>query len=873
MKNNITGLNSRQVAINRKKYGKNIIPESATKSLFEFFLEVYYDKMNMILIIMLLVFLGLGFAGYGDFTDVIGLGAVLLTIGIIGAITKSKAQQYTMDLKNKTLVRFYNVLRGGTVSRIDSREIVVGDIIILQTGDIIPADGYIIDGTISVNNSVLNGESKEVIKRPIKNYNYIYHKATADDIVGKNLLFSGTSVLGGECRMHVTRVGINTENAQMLLSLRNITKPKTDLDIKLDKLAEKISIFGTIGATLIAIFLLWNDIYYAGGITNYFTQDWHTILNQVLHIITISLTVIVAAVPEGLPFIITIIIAQNARKMVHRNVLAKNTHKIPEAGNINILCTDKTGTLTYGNMVPVGCFLGDGTNVAFENDTAVGKMSFNNIVLNNSAKYDKLGRIIGGTLTQRALLSVVNYNFEYAKIIKENKIVSVRSFNSTDKYSSVVSVMHGKTITYFSGAPEIILKHTGHYLDARGRKHIINEKLINQVLRKNARQAKRMIALAYFDGAASDIQSNLVLTALVGLRDEVRREVPAAVQSMYDAGIQVIMITGDNLDTARVIAQDAGIVRSKQDIVITASELDNMSDKQVKEKLSHIRTIARAVPETKLRLVKLAQEMNLCIGMCGDGTNDAPALKRADVGFAMGSGTDVCKEASDIIITDDNFVSVTDAVLFGRTFMKNIKKFLLFQLPINLTLVLICLSYPIFVGVQALLAIQILTMNIVVDSLNSIAFGAEPTKREYLTEPPATKGAPILSAEMRTRIMFSVLVFFLIFIITMTPFFKAMFDNSPDKNMAARFTLLLFIAAANGFCVRTDDVHLLRGLGHNPMFLIIATIIVLGTIAIMLFGGSVLGGTPFSALQWTILSVMALAIIPLDIARKKFTTK
>ena len=870
--NKFIGLNLAQVKQSRKKYGENVVPESAPKSLLSFFLDTYRNKMNMILVMMLVVFFVLWLIGYGDATELIGIGAVLLVIGIIGAITKNRAQKYTMDLKRRIATRFYSVVRSGTVSRVDSREIVVGDIVVLQTGEIIPADGYIISGAIGVNNSVLNGENREVPKRPIKNFKYKYHRPTASDFVGKNLLFAGTTVQSGECQMYVTRVGVNTENARTLIAVRDIVAPKTDLDIKLDNLANKISRFGFLCAVLIAIFMFINNVHGAGGVAEYFELGWQTVLPQILHIITIALTIVVAAVPEGLPFIITIIIAQNARRMIRKNVLAKNTHKIPEAGNINILCTDKTGTLTYGNMVPVGCYLGDGTQVAFEMESPAGIQTFNNIILNNGARFDAAGRMLGGTTTQRALLSLMSDNRDaYARVVSAHTVVVKMPFQSDNKYSSACVVANDTERTYFTGAPEIVLRYVAKYIDSHGKTHALDKDLMSQLLRKNARQAKRMLALAYCDGNYVRLgdRKNLVLSALVSIRDEVRREVPAAVQSMYNAGVQVIMITGDNVDTAHAIAVDTGIVRNPDDMVLTASELDKMSDGEIKKNLGRIRVIARAVPETKLRIVKLAQELNLSIGMCGDGTNDAPAVKRADVGFVMGSGTDVAKEAGDIIITDDNFVSIVDAVLFGRTFMKNIKKFLLFQLPINFTLVLICLAFPLILGGEALSAVHILLINIVVDSLNSLAFSSEPTHAEYMREPAPRKGAPLLDSATRARLVFTVVMFCGFFAITMTSWFWGVFDSMADKNMSARFALLLLLAVVNGFCVRTDDTRLVRGIGKNPMFMIIAGVIVVGTVLFTQFGGHIFGGAHLDLGQWALLVVMALCVVPIDNIRKR----
>jgi magnesium-transporting ATPase (P-type) len=297
-----------------------------------------------------------------------------------------------------------------------------------------------------------------------------------------------------------------------------------------------------------------------------------------------------------------------------------------------------------------------------------------------------------------------------------------------------------------------------------------------------------------------------------------------------------------------------------------------MSDSEIKRKLYKIKVVARAVPKTKLRLVKIAQEMNLCIGMCGDGTNDAPALKRADVGFAMGSGTDVCKEAGDIIITDDNFVSIADAVLFGRTFLNNVKKFLAFQMPINIVLIILSVFYPIMFLVPAFVAVQILIINICEDSLNSLAFGGEPAKLEYMNTPPQPKGASLFSGKTLHKIIASSVEFLIVFSLLFISPVRQIFSDSAILNLTARFALLMLVAMFNGFNVRVDDMHLLRGINKNPLFLIVAFIIVIGTFCVVNFGGAMFNVVPLSFAQWAVVFGLACLIIPMDLIRK-FITK
>ena len=870
----LNGLNSKQVAQSKRKYGTNTIPGVKRKTVWQFFMETFNDKINLILLGMLVLFLLLAIFGFGGYIEPIGVGVVLLCVGIIGTITKLKAQKYSIDLKNKTAVRYAMVVRNGKFKTVNTADIVVGDIVFLQSGETVPADGYIIDGQINVNNSVLNGESAECLKEPIHGFKY-NRKAeiTADDYVSKNLLFSGTTVQSGECFMVVGNVGVHTENAKTLLSMRNIDEVKTDLDIKLDKLAMKIGYFGYFGGIVVAVVLFANIVMEFGGLNAFFATGSLNILHQILNVLIVSLTIIAAAVPEGLPFIITIIISQNARNMIKHNVLAKNTHKIPEAGNIQILCTDKTGTLTYGNLIPITNYLGDGSQVDFNSDLPVSRFIAADILFNTGAAFDEKGKIVGGTSTQRALLSALDVKSKLFKSVqKEIKTLDKIPFDSANKFSAVRVERRAdkKQFVLYTGAPEIILEHVTKYIDVNGVTHRINKNKMMQIIRENARQAKRMLAMAFVAGKTlnAKLSDNLTLISLVSIRDDVRREVPAAVSRMQNAGIHVIMMTGDILDTARAIGVDTGIIKSDNDLVLTARELDAMSDSEIKRKLYKIKVIARAVPKTKLRLVKVAQEMNLCIGMCGDGTNDAPALKRADVGFAMGSGTDVCKEAGDIIITDDNFVSISDAVLFGRTFLNNVTKFLSFQMPINIILIVLSIFYPIKFMIPAFVAVQILVINICEDSLNSLAFGGEPAKAEYMNTPPQPKGASLFAGKTLDKIIASVVEFFIVFALLFIPPIQQIFGNSEIVNLTARFALIMLVAMFNGFNVRVDDIHLLRGLTKNPLFIIVALTIIGGTFGIVNFGGEMFSVTPLSFEQWALIFGLAFLVIPMDLIRK-----
>ena len=885
------GLTSQQVSESRAKYGSNKLPEKKLKTAWDFFKETFEDRLNQILVAMMVVFAILACLGQGSFSEPLGIFVVLLAIAIISMRTGLKSQKSAKELRDKTSVHYCNVLRDGVIKHINTDDIVVGDVVHIESGEAIYADGYLIDGKVSVDNSVLNGESAACKKVPYDSVDHIKvtrwnhalrineefikekpvivyggkKNADSEDYVDPFSLFAGATIVDGEGLMVVTNIGMDTINGQTITSMNEIEETKTSLEIQLDDLANTISKFGTIGATVIGIASLISNIMTIGGINQFVQLGWLPIFGKVAAIITTALTIVVAAVPEGLPLIINLITSQNAKRMLDHNVLAKHTNKIPEAGNIQLLCTDKTGTLTKGVLQPVHNITLDGAEVSNANDA---NMLFEeNVCLNSTAMFDDNGKIVGGNATERALLSMMDKGLYEA--YQDANVTNRKSFNSAYKYSAVeVTNDDGNVTTYYKGAPEKLLAVAKKYVNANGDIVDIDHDDVKKKIANFTTKAMRVIATGYsMSPLGENLPEDMIIISLVAIRDDVREEVPEAVKRMHDAGVQVMMVTGDVIETAVAIAEDAGLITNDADISMSAIDFDKLSDDEAKAKLPYIKVIARATPQTKLRIVKLAQELGLCVGMTGDGTNDSPALKAADVGFSMGSGTDVCKEAGDIIITDDNFVSITDAVMLGRTFMHNVMKFLKFQLPINVSLVLLSVIYSLFFGMEAIAAVQILIINIVMDSLNSLSFGGEPPKPEYMKVNPIPKGSKLLSNETIAQIGVSVLTFMAIFGITAIPVVRNLF-GSEEVYATARFALLVIMATINGFNIRTDSTHLLEGIENNTMFAKIALVILVGIFLLCQFGGAMLHCTAMNIVQWMIIYALSLLVIPADLIRK-----
>lgn len=616
IKNVTSGLTSEQVTESRAKFGSNKLPEKKLKTAWDFFKETFEDRLNQILVLMMIVFTVLAISGQGSFSEPLGIFVVLLAIAVISTRTGLKSQKSTKELKDKTSVHYCNVLRDGEIQHINTDDLVVGDVVCIESGEAIYADGFLIEGKISVDNSVLNGESKECKKRIVPDFVYVdKENITGDDYVDENSLFAGATIVDGQGKMIVTKVGINTVNGKTITSMNEIEETKTSLEIQLDDLAGAISKFGTIGAIFIAIASLISAVMVAGGLCEFLQLGWLPILSKVLTIVTTALTIVVAAVPEGLPLIISLITAQNAKRMLAHNVLAKHTNKIPEAGNIQLLCTDKTGTLTKGVLQPVHNITLDGIEVDAA-ERVVKDMFYDNICLNTAAMFDSEDKIVGGNATERALLGMVNS--EAYKVRTNVNVTNKKSFNSAYKYSAVEVDVDGAKVTYYKGAPEKLLAVAKRYIASDGNIVDIDHEAVKNIIAGFTTKAMRVIATGcVFDSLGEDLPEGLVITSLVAIRDDVRDEVPEAVRKMHGAGVQVMMVTGDVIETAVAIAEDAGLLTSEDDISMSAIDFDKLSDEEAKTKLPHIKVIARATPQTKLRIVKLAQELGMCVGMTG----------------------------------------------------------------------------------------------------------------------------------------------------------------------------------------------------------------------------------------------------------------
>lgn len=850
------GLSDKEVIEKRKKYGDNGLSRKKQDTFFKMFVETLGDPIIKILLIALSIKIIFLFKDF-DFYETIGIVLAIIIASFISTISEygsEKAFERLQEESSKIRVR---VIRNSKVVLVDVSDIVLDDIVLLSSGDKVPADGIILEGTISLDESSLNGEAKEVYKS----------SSTS------NKVYRGTVVYDGEALIRVDAVGDKTFYGNLVSEIQD-KEPISPLKLRLTKLAKTISIFGYIFAGLVALGYLFSVVF----IENNFDIDkivatisnGRVMFGHILYALTLSVTLIVVSVPEGLPMMITLVLSSNMRRMLKKNVLVRKLVGIETAGSLNILFTDKTGTLTKGKLEVIGLYL---PNKVFINNV-MELSSYRNyydlvipsLLYNNDSVYDfDNNRVIGGNITDRAIMDFIKM-----KKGDEYRVTDKVSFDSKNKY--MISVVKGaNNLRLIKGAPEVIINACNTYYDANGDKKIFKNK--DEMFKKVDDYTKngiRVLALAVSDDVLN-LRSfrNVSFLGLVMIKDEVRKEAISGLEMVKAAGIQTVMVTGDNKNTASALAFELGLLSNDDDIILTSDELAKMSDKDVKKILPKLKVVARSLPHDKSRLVNVARDLDLVVGMTGDGVNDAPALKKADVGFAMGSGTEVAKEASNIVILDDNFMSIVNAILFGRTIFKSIRKFIIFQLSVNICAVMVSLIGP-FIGIdQPVTVIQMLWINMVMDTLAGVAFAYEPPLIEYMNEKPKKKGEHIVNKYMFNQIIVMGLYTSLLCLLFLKlPSISNLFEQNGGHLMTAFFGLFIFCSIFNSFNARTHRINIFSNIFKNKAFLIVILFIVIIQIYLIYYGGEVFRTVGLSLYEFNMMILISMTVIPVDFLRK-----
>ena len=864
------GLTTEEASKALSEQGNNALTQPPRETFWDKLWENFKDPIIRILILALLVNVVFVYMGHGDWIETMGIFLAIILATFVSTYSEYSNENAFQKLQEEASRIRCKVWRDGEPVELHIDDIVVGDAVILEAGDKVPVDGILLDGDVKLDQAALNGESKEAHKL-IAPPDFTWGDGTID-FLDEHKLFRGSVVVEGQGIMQAVKIGDSSIYGQLTQELKDDERD-SPLKLKLKGLAHHISQFGYAGGVLIALAVMLHKAYLYGDFGAYFANT-PLLLSDLVQAVILGIIIIVMAVPEGLPLMIAIVSSLNMKKMLCDNVLVRKLVGIETAGSLNLLFTDKTGTITKGKLEVVRFITGDRQEYpAFDVLPAKLKaFTYQNVVLNTSAAVSD-GAMVGGNMTERALSNYVG-SYRMEEMLHRDKFIP---FNSANKYSWAAVSGNGERYCLAKGAPEKLILQTSHYWDAEGNRQPLTEemkKTLDDRMLELAADAIRMLALCTYE---SDIEGDelpadgLTLVGILGIRDEVRPEAIEAIAEVQDAGVQIVMITGDRRETAVAIAKDAGLLQRPNELVWTSAELAEMSDEQVKLELHKLRVVARALPMDKSRLVRLAQEMNLVVGMTGDGVNDSPALKKADVGFAMGSGTEVAKEAGDIVILDDNFLSIKQAILYGRTIYNSICKFIVFQLTINFSAVAINFIAQ-FIGIDKPLTItQILWINLVMDTLAALAFGGEPALEKYLREKPKDRSAPIVSKKMLSTItMGGVYMTFIAILFYKSSYVDHLFRNAPDHiyTYTGFFCTYIFMAVANGFNVRVSGLNLLEHIDKNKGFLNVMALIVAIQVLLTYVGGRILRTTPLNLHEWSVVVLFGLSIIVVDLLRK-----
>ena len=880
-KHHYKGLTDAQVFESHQKYGENSLSSVEGEPLWKQFLEKFTDPIIIILLVALVFSFGVSTyeyvvhnEGFDAFLEPIGiLFAVLLATGVAFYFEHKANKQFEI-LNQVNDEIYYKVIRNEHITQVLKKDIVVGDIVILETGEEVPADGELLEAvSMHINESTLTGEP-------------LVHKTTnpadfeAEATYPSNYVCRGTSVSDGHGIFEVKKVGDATEYGKVFEGVQIDNTVKTPLNEQLDKLAGMITKISYAIAILVIVGRL--ILYFTLPAHNINQIDWIDFGHYLLNTAMIAITVVVVAVPEGLPMSVTLSLAYSMRSMMATNNLVRKMHACETMGATTVICTDKTGTLTQNQMTIYETFFNAGTDE---------KLIAESMAVNSTAYLDFTDKdkpsVLGNPTEGALLLWLYGKGINYLPIREESEVLQQLTFSTERKYMAtlVQSPTLGKPVLYVKGAPEIVMTFChegGKFLSD------ISQADFEAKLLQYQNQAMRTIGFAYkvIDDPKAIISENgkLVVNGLhfigiTAISDPVRPDVPASIEECMHAGIQVKIVTGDTPGTAREIARqihlwdDSCSDRNQ----ITGVEFAAMSDAELLDRIGDLRVISRARPLDKARLVNLLQQKGEVVAVTGDGTNDAPALKAAQVGLSMGDGTSVAKEASDITILDNSFSSIGKAVMWGRSLYLNIQRFILFQMTINVAACIIVLIGA-FLGVESPLTVtQMLWVNLIMDTFAALALASLPPSNRVMNDKPRARGANIISSPMAKGI-FGVGGFFVLLLFGFIQYFKneditsltefsisdyarhffhfgAPKDRLDPYELSLFFSIFVFLQFWNMFNAKAyrTGKSTFYNIGKSQGFILIATVIVIGQVFITTFGGQMFNVTPLKLTDWAII--------------------
>ena len=862
------GLTKEEVARSYQEHGNNALSSKETETFLSILIGAFDDPWIKVLLFGLALKTVINIAcminpslGHADWIEVVSLiAAIGLSTGVASFSEWKNGKEFNslQEQASKIVVKVY---RDGHLHELNIDELVIGDIVQLRAGDQIPADGIILDGTLKVNQASLNGESEDAKKYALGDN----PMPSADDTFNEFILLRGSYVTEGEAVMEVTTIGDKTMLGSINVAIQEDGKESPSTE-KLSRLAGQIGVMGSSGAIG---YLVVNAILVSGLINTVARPDnWFFFIIQ---LIMYAVTIVIMAVPEGLPMMLAMVASMNSRRLLAENILVRKPASTETAGYINVLFSDKTGTITEGVLKLVDVLQADGTTyttgdtegLPFEIAPASLKEELKvGLGLNNDSVISD-GVAIDSNQTDRALMTFL-YNNGLVPESRES-IVSKEAFTSATKFASV-TLSSGET--YIKGAPEIILSGVTKYIKQDGSVGDFTPEIAEKFNSASIEQANRSMRVL---AIVKEVAGVKTLIAGVCIRDNVRQGIKETVRVMNEAGVTVVMVTGDRKETAVAIAKEAGIYKSTDDVVLTHDELASLSDEEVKALLPRLKVVSRALPLDKKRLVNLAQEIDLVAGMTGDGVNDAPSLKAADIGFSMGDGTQAAQESSDVVILNNSLTSIEKAVLYGRTMTESVKKFIIFQLTVNVTTIALALVGPLVGFKEPFTIIQILWINLIMDTLAALAFGEEPTLERYMKRPPVGRKENILTGYMKSAIGVAGLFITVVSTMLLANLFnlQQMFDLHNSKEVLTfMFTFFIYAVIFNSLNTRSHGFNVFEHIGKNKRFIYVMTSIAVVQSLIIQFGGEVFSTVPMDLKHFGMALGLAFLIIPVDMIRK-----
>lgn len=846
------GLNPEQVEKSRSTYGTNSFVRQSHESLAKRIWDASTEPMLVMLIFAAIITLAVNITRYFtggeyNFLECVGIFAAIALSVVITIITEGKSAKAFEALNKINEDTLIKVIRNGEPQLITQKEIVVGDIIMIETGDKIVADGRLFSSNdLSVDESALTGESLPVKK----DAEFVCQKSTPV-AERANMLYSGCFVSAGNGQMLVTGVGNDTEFGQIAQELSSIEKTTTPLQEKLDKLGKQITVLGASAAAIVfAIEVL------------QFVMNGQLNLDTVSDAFITSIVLIVAAVPEGLPTIVAVSLALNIIKMSKENALVKKMIACETIGCVNVICSDKTGTLTENRMTVQKIYTG---GELIDPEQLKDEMLLKNYCINSNANIseeDGSWSFIGNPTEGSLLAAAAKAGVDYQELRQAADIVRVFPFSSQNKDMSTIVRENGKEILYVKGNPEkIISLCTGISEEEKEKNFHLMEEFQNKAGRLLAFAHKELEG-QYNDEEQDEVEQGLIYDGFVVISDPLSPDVYESIRNCRSAGIEVKMLTGDNIRTARAIANELHMLDDDH-IAVEAADIEKLTDEELKEALKKIQVIARSTPLVKMRVVKLLKEQGNVVAVTGDGINDAPAIKHADVGIAMGiAGTDVTKEASDMVLLDDSFSTIIKAVQWGRGIYENFKRFIQFQLTVNVSSVVVVIC-SILAGFSApFTALELLWINIIMDGPPALTLGLEPIRPDLLKHKPTRRNENIISKKMLLRIFVNGIFISVIF---MLQHFKNFLGAAPEEEATVLFTLFVLFQLFNAFnCRELDDTPMFKNLLKNKLMLGVFLLVLILQGIITQFGAAVFETVPLSAAMWGKMLLTAFTVIILN---------